>query len=284
MDYRKHYNLLMKKAKKRKTLTGYFETHHIVPRSEGGTNNKDNLVQLTPREHYISHYLLWMEDPQNESRCRSFWFMCQDIKRRCFTVPSRTYEKARIAVSEINKTGKNVQCRECGKYHYRQAHTLTEKMYCSYKCYVLGRTDPSKPGSKYRERTGWSDESRQALSERRSNSKTINNGNSMKYVLEKDLKKYLNKGWELGPLKRERRKWCNDGKQEKLIPYTEPVPLGWEKGRIKGWTEGKKAVSKNGTVKFVSDPKQWVKKGWKLGNEKYYPGYLHQKRNSQQLP
>ncbi len=37
---------------------GYFERHHILPKSLGGTNSKDNLVFLTPKEHYICHLLL----------------------------------------------------------------------------------------------------------------------------------------------------------------------------------------------------------------------------------
>lgn len=34
------------------------ERHHIVPRSLGGSNKKENLVLLTPREHFIAHRLL----------------------------------------------------------------------------------------------------------------------------------------------------------------------------------------------------------------------------------
>lgn len=36
----------------------YCETHHIIPKSEGGDNDKSNLVNLTAREHYIAHLLL----------------------------------------------------------------------------------------------------------------------------------------------------------------------------------------------------------------------------------
>lgn len=36
----------------------YCETHHIIPKSEGGPNTKDNLVNLTDREHYVAHLLL----------------------------------------------------------------------------------------------------------------------------------------------------------------------------------------------------------------------------------
>lgn len=35
-----------------------FEKHHILPKSLGGADNKDNLVLLTPREHFIAHLLL----------------------------------------------------------------------------------------------------------------------------------------------------------------------------------------------------------------------------------
>lgn len=49
----------MSKAKNRGKLNGYKEIHHIVPRSFGGTDAKSNLVELTAREHYIAHALLW---------------------------------------------------------------------------------------------------------------------------------------------------------------------------------------------------------------------------------
>lgn len=34
------------------------ENHHILPKSMGGLNEKENLVLLTPREHYICHLCL----------------------------------------------------------------------------------------------------------------------------------------------------------------------------------------------------------------------------------
>lgn len=36
----------------------YVERHHIIPKSEGGLDEPDNLVNLTAREHYIAHLLL----------------------------------------------------------------------------------------------------------------------------------------------------------------------------------------------------------------------------------
>jgi len=57
MDYKKHYDLLIERARKR-TLHGYTERHHVVPKCLGGTNDSANLVDLTPEEHYFAHQLL----------------------------------------------------------------------------------------------------------------------------------------------------------------------------------------------------------------------------------
>lgn len=37
---------------------GYTETHHIIPRSFNGTNDRINLIKLGARHHYIAHLLL----------------------------------------------------------------------------------------------------------------------------------------------------------------------------------------------------------------------------------
>jgi hypothetical protein len=57
MNYEKHYNMLIERGKTR-TLTGYVERHHIVPKCLGGNDDADNLVTLTPEEHYLAHLLL----------------------------------------------------------------------------------------------------------------------------------------------------------------------------------------------------------------------------------
>ncbi len=43
----------------------YYEIHHIIPRSQRGTDHPSNLVKLTVREHMLSHILLYkMGDAQ----------------------------------------------------------------------------------------------------------------------------------------------------------------------------------------------------------------------------
>jgi len=58
MNNTRIYNELILRAKLRVKPEGYFEKHHVIPRSLGGSDSKDNLVNLTAREHFISHCLL----------------------------------------------------------------------------------------------------------------------------------------------------------------------------------------------------------------------------------
>lgn len=58
--YTKIYFQLIDKRKKQVLLKEevYCEKHHIIPKSLGGTNDENNLVNLLPREHFIAHLLL----------------------------------------------------------------------------------------------------------------------------------------------------------------------------------------------------------------------------------
>lgn len=57
VNYQKIYDNLIQKAKTR-NLEGYFENHHILPKCLGGNNQSQNLVKLTPEEHFLAHLLL----------------------------------------------------------------------------------------------------------------------------------------------------------------------------------------------------------------------------------
>jgi len=55
--YSKWYNSIIERARSR-SIEGYTESHHIIPKCIGGTNKKENLVRLTYREHRLCHLLL----------------------------------------------------------------------------------------------------------------------------------------------------------------------------------------------------------------------------------
>lgn len=57
MNYQKAYDALIA-YRKSNIPTGYTEKHHILPKSLGGSNDKQNIVKLTAKEHFIAHRLL----------------------------------------------------------------------------------------------------------------------------------------------------------------------------------------------------------------------------------
>ena len=57
--YVKWYNQIVNRAQNRQVpKETYTESHHIIPRSLGGSNLPSNLAILTGREHFICHWLL----------------------------------------------------------------------------------------------------------------------------------------------------------------------------------------------------------------------------------
>lgn len=70
MNYQKIYNSLIERAKNR-SIIGYCEKHHIVPRCLGGSDLDENLVKLTPEEHYLAHQLLVKIFPTNHSLAKA---------------------------------------------------------------------------------------------------------------------------------------------------------------------------------------------------------------------
>lgn len=105
------YNKIIERAKSR-TITGYTETHHIIPRSLGGSNSKDNLVNLTAREHYICHLLLpkMLEgECKYKMLCAVLRFAHSNQKQRK-KIPSRVYERVKIEKAALHSklfSGKN---------------------------------------------------------------------------------------------------------------------------------------------------------------------------------
>lgn len=67
MEYAKLYNALISFRKSNLLLKSkelYTEVHHIVPKCLGGSDDHENLVRLTAREHFIAHRLLTKMYPE----------------------------------------------------------------------------------------------------------------------------------------------------------------------------------------------------------------------------
>lgn len=104
MNYKKIYNQIIKKAQERGPIEGYSEIHHIVPRSEGGSNSPENLVVLTAREHFICHWLLYRDDKESYTRAEAFRMMCDidpSSNKERYIPSSRVVAEARKASAEL---------------------------------------------------------------------------------------------------------------------------------------------------------------------------------------
>ena len=140
MNYIKHYAALLSRAKTR-TLTCYKESHHIIPKCLGGSNDLTNLVDLTAREHYIAHLLL------AKIHGGTLWHAV-NLMGKLKKYTNRQYEKARIEhsklLSEQNKKTKTKPketreyiCTNCSRTFTKTEfchHPLKEKPFCKQAC------------------------------------------------------------------------------------------------------------------------------------------------------
>lgn len=105
--YLEGYWFLCNKAKNRilsKEIV--VEKHHVMPKSIYGKNK--NLVQLTPREHYLAHKMLWQglkikygtKDIRTRKMACAFHSMRMSKNKK---LSSADYELLKIALSETHK-------------------------------------------------------------------------------------------------------------------------------------------------------------------------------------
>jgi hypothetical protein len=104
MDYQRIYNQLIERSQNR-TLEGYKEKHHILPKCLGGSNDKENLVELTAREHFLCHMLLCEIYPKENKLKQALWLMSIGKQRYntlgSYKINSRIYERLKL---EFQKT------------------------------------------------------------------------------------------------------------------------------------------------------------------------------------
>lgn len=75
----------------------YHEQHHIIPRCKNGSNNKDNLIDLYAREHFIAHKLLAEENMDDDQLVHAYTLMAfvKDENQKRYELTSEEYEAVR---------------------------------------------------------------------------------------------------------------------------------------------------------------------------------------------
>lgn len=107
--YTKWYFQILENAKNLPRI-GYVEEHHIIPRSCGGPDAKDNLVNLSAREHFICHLLLTKMMTNEQFRIKMIFaasalaFWRNNDHDRSFKINSKHYESLKKELSLI-RTG-----------------------------------------------------------------------------------------------------------------------------------------------------------------------------------
>lgn len=84
-----------------------FEIHHKIPRCMGGSDEPENLVKLSPKAHFICHWLL-TKMTDGKTRHKMFWafnFMLlkpKNLKETRYYPCSRVYEIAKRRFNQHN--------------------------------------------------------------------------------------------------------------------------------------------------------------------------------------
>ncbi len=100
------YTAIVEQARDR-TTNEYTESHHIQPRSLGGTDDKSNLVELTAREHFVCHWLL-TKMHTGESRAKMIYALNGMKRGNEFTqryetkITSRVYENLKKEFARVH--------------------------------------------------------------------------------------------------------------------------------------------------------------------------------------
>ena len=92
----------------------YYENHHILPKSLGGVNNSYNMVLLTPREHFICHWLLVKIYPEGTKERKkmlyAFWSMKLKPTQNCKRyINARAYELLRKEFVNVHQENMKVK-------------------------------------------------------------------------------------------------------------------------------------------------------------------------------
>jgi hypothetical protein len=242
--YSKLYYKITANAKQRIT-EGYTESHHIIPQSLGGNNDKENLVDLTAREHFICHWLL-IKMTEGDDRSKMLYAL-QGMKaenkyqQRYHTkITARVYEKYRI--------------------EHAQNHSETMK----------GRTPPNKGKP-------MSDEQKQMLREKAK----ANHARGNIYSIESQ-KKRLSKivGYKHSEETKQKQSLASKGKPKGPMSEEEKLKRSVkQKGIAKVKTHGANvanavlgniSINKDGFEKKVKKDalQSFLDQGWQIGGKK----------------
>ena len=132
MNYQKIYDAIIV-HRKINFAPGYTESHHILPKCMGGSDDSDNIVRLTAREHYVCHWLLW-KIHRSPQLAHAFWSMARVGSGQHRNVTSAMYARAKDAHVEAMCVGMVGS----GNHFYGKKHSEETKQLLSAKAKARG--------------------------------------------------------------------------------------------------------------------------------------------------
>lgn len=167
MDYQNIYNLFIDKIKTLNRKKGdiiYYELHHIIPKSFGGKNNKENLILLTLREHIFAHLLLYFINKNDAiKKFKMLSSINVIVNGDCHKKCSLFLSKKSILSLELIKKNLGKEMREKNNPFYGKKHNEQTKEKLSKimkKRNISGKNNPNY-GHK------WTEDMRKKFSEKR---------------------------------------------------------------------------------------------------------------------
>jgi ribonucleotide reductase alpha subunit len=154
--YRWYFSII--EAARSRGLHTYTEKHHIIPKSFGGSNESNNIVALTAREHFICHLLLVK-------------FTVEKYKSKMIT--------AAFNMVHMNKQKVNSRIYEKLKFQHKNNMKLNNPMHNPITRQKLSETNKGKPSS--RKGKTLSLESRKIISEKAKGREPWNKGKKLDY-------------------------------------------------------------------------------------------------------
>jgi hypothetical protein len=166
-----------------------------LPKSCGGTNDKNNLIDLFAQEHFIAHQLLAKENPDNEHLVRAYAIMSfasNEYEDRYELTPQE-YEEARIMFSDLlKKKYSDKENHPCYGTHISEERKKRIGEVNKGNKYCLGRkiTDETRKKIGDANRNP-NEETRRKMSESRKGKNTGENNSNAKVVIRlADMKIY----------------------------------------------------------------------------------------------
>ena len=150
MNYARIYGeFIADRRAKESALVGYVEVHHVMPRSEGGTDEGGNLVTLSATDHLFAHVLLARVYPKQR---HALAMMLSNSRQKKGRELRRHFASGRAVLALPNAPETNAKIREALNSPEMKAHlsaqrkgvALTEKHRTKIRDGVLSMADDAR--------------------------------------------------------------------------------------------------------------------------------------------